>query len=603
VIAPRPIAQSRTDSDGSFAIDLSTAAADVPDPGVFKEGQSKNHIETIHERPSPDSLFLTATGGSTGAGFNSAIKFSLTLGDVTGLRAVKINELTTVLTAFIYAHAMTEIPGPMISGKSIVRALVDPERGTLRPIFNEGANTPAMINTLANIVAACVRSNGPQSQACSALFAAAPTIIAPGRPYSRTQTPADTLEALNNIALSPIHNVRQLYALTPSNPVYTPFLTSQPRAFTIALNFTEGGLRHPAGIAFDSVSNAIWIANEGGNSVIELGAAADNLGRPLSPPRGFTGGGLSAPIAIKFVEIPPQKSSSSEPARPSLWVANKAGDSLTEILLPKPGKAGPPTLRRISGNGLNAPVDLLETGAGIFSDSRGESFSNQVIAVANSGSNEVSLFKPISGLPCGPPIRVEGLKRATGIGIGINGIWVADTAADALFAIEPPDYSCKGAGVLGKIAAAHLIAPQFITQEMQSGATSVTNAGSKSVAVFSHSDIGGPHPAFLPRELAGSPFTGGGLDGPAGIVIDGDSNAWVANNAPGANSISEIGHVTDIFGNTVGTGLPLSPAVGFNGPGLDRPFAIAIDKSGSVWVTNRGGNSVTVFLGAAIAPL
>src|SRR5260370_25367117 len=106
------------------------------------------------------------------------------------------------------------------------------------------------------------------------------------------------MEALKNIALSPIHNVSQLYTLTPSKTVYTPVLTSPPRAFTIALNFTGGGLKSPAGIAFDSVSNAVWIANEGGNSVVELGAAADNFGRPLSPPRGFTAGGLSAPVAI-----------------------------------------------------------------------------------------------------------------------------------------------------------------------------------------------------------------------------------------------------------------------------------------------------------------
>ena len=131
----------------------------------------------------------------------------------------------------------------------------------------------------------------------------------------------------------------------------------------------------------------------------------------------------------------------------------------------------------------------------------------------------------------------------------------------------------------------------------------MTNAGNNSVAVFS--DLSRVDPRALsntPRELTGSPFKGGGLNNPAGIVIDGNANAWVANSAPGANSISEIGHVSDMFGNTTGTGAPLSPEAGFVGPGLDRPFGIALDNSGNVWVTNRGGNSVTVFLGVALPP-
>ena len=85
----------------------------------------------------------------------------------------------------------------------------------------------------------------------------------------------------------------------------------------------------------------------------------------------------------------------------------------------------------------------------------------------------------------------------------------------------------------------------------------------------------------------------------AGVVIDGDANAWVANNAPGANSISEIGHVTKMFAHT---GMPLSPDAGFDGPALARPFGIAIDGAGDVWVTNPDSNSVTVFFGVAVAP-
>jgi hypothetical protein len=244
--ASMPIAKAQTDSHGSFAIDLSKAAADVSEEvrTYDESGRLKKDTETIRERPAPFSLFLIATGGSTGAGVNSATKLSLALGDITGLRAVTINELTTVATAFMYAHAMTQAVGLTINRTSIARALVDPEGGKLRPIFNEGTNSPATINTLADIVAACVRSNGPKSRACSALFAAAPTVVNPGGPRSGTQTPTDTMEAIQNIALRPIYDISQLYALIPSKPVYIPFLSSAPSAFTIALNFARGGLKH-----------------------------------------------------------------------------------------------------------------------------------------------------------------------------------------------------------------------------------------------------------------------------------------------------------------------------------------------------------------------
>jgi hypothetical protein len=81
---PMPVAHSRTDSHGSFIIDLSSAAADVPSQEETHDeaGQLKYHTETIRELPAPNSLFLTASGGSTGAGANSATKLSLALGDI-----------------------------------------------------------------------------------------------------------------------------------------------------------------------------------------------------------------------------------------------------------------------------------------------------------------------------------------------------------------------------------------------------------------------------------------------------------------------------------------------------------------------------------------
>lgn len=86
--------------------------------------------------------------------------------------------------------------------------------------------------------------------------------------------------------------------------------------------------------------------------------------------------------------------------------------------------------------------------------------------------------------------------------------------------------------------------------------------------------------------------TGGGLDLPTAIAIDGNSQVWVTN---GNNSVSE-------FSNS---GTPLSPSAAFTDTSLSEPTGIAIDLAGSVWVVNQSNNSVTRILGVAapVAPL
>jgi hypothetical protein len=73
----------------------------------------------------------------------------------------------------------------------------------------------------------------------------------PRVPYAPTPAPADTIAALENIALWPQRNVEQLFALLPAKPPYLPILTSALQDFMITLNFARGGFNHPAGIAID----------------------------------------------------------------------------------------------------------------------------------------------------------------------------------------------------------------------------------------------------------------------------------------------------------------------------------------------------------------
>jgi hypothetical protein len=100
-----------------------------------------------------------------------------------------------------------------------------------------------------------------------------------------------------------------------------------------------------------------------------------------------------------------------------------------------------------------------------------------------------------------------------------------------------------------------------------------------------------------------STYTGGGLNMPVSVAVDGNGFIWIANSAN--NSISA-------FNNS---GVAQSGTSGYNGVGVfssgttadfSAPSAIVLDNTGGVWVTNKTGNSLThVFTGAApvVTPL
>jgi streptogramin lyase len=67
---------------------------------------------------------------------------------------------------------------------------------------------------------------------------------------------------------------------------------------------------------------------------------------------------------------------------------------------------------------------------------------------------------------------------------------------------------------------------------------------------------------------------------------------WIANFQGG--SVSELAGA-----GANAPGSALSSAKGFTASALIQPFAVAIDPSGNLWVTNFGSDSVTEFIGVA----
>ena len=81
-------------------------------------------------------------------------------------------------------------------------------------------------------------------------------------------------------------------------------------------------------------------------------------------------------------------------------------------------------------------------------------------------------------------------------------------------------------------------------------------------------------------------FTGGGLNDPYAVAVDGLGNVWATNigvSGAGANSVSEF----------TNGGSPTSTGTGYIGGNLSDPFSIAMDSTGNAWVANKSNSTVT----------
>lgn len=293
-------------------------------------------------------VFLTATGGNAGYNNNPNLAMMAALGPCGNLSSstfILMNEVTTVGSVWALAPFMTgatQIGAPASNAVGLANAFAD-----VNTLVNTaagsspggglagGTSVPASeINTLANILAACINSSGGTAgdhSSCGNLFAAAQ----PG-----ANAPTDTLTAAMNIAQNPALNVASLYALASPTAPFQPSLSSQPANWTVAVKFS-GVANSPSALAVDATGN-IWVANAGNNTVTEL---APN-GAVLSG-NGFQAS-FNAPSAIAV------------DSAGGVWVTNKGNNTVSRLTSSGSPMAGSP----YSGGGLNAPMAISFDGLG-----------------------------------------------------------------------------------------------------------------------------------------------------------------------------------------------------------------------------------------------
>jgi glucuronoarabinoxylan endo-1,4-beta-xylanase len=198
-------------------------------------------------------VYLLATGGNPGlAGGtnNTAIALVAALGSCSSLSSstfIIVNEVTTVAAVAALSPYMTS-PTSIGSGTSDATALT--AAFTLASQFantatgtSPGTAVPAgdavpstLINSLADIVSACVNSAGGiagDGSSCGTLF----TDSTP----SGGAAPTDVATALLNILNNPTGNLTSLFALLPSSPPFESALNAAPSSWAIGLITTPAG--------------------------------------------------------------------------------------------------------------------------------------------------------------------------------------------------------------------------------------------------------------------------------------------------------------------------------------------------------------------------
>jgi hypothetical protein len=232
-------------------------------------------------------VYLYAGGGNPGGGTNTHIGLMAVLGncpaagDFSSVPFVEINEVSTIAAAYAMAgyasdatHVSTNGSTQALTGIANAFAtasnLVDLGSGlalTSTPAGN-GTVPTQTINTLANILAACVNTadvlgfgflpNFP-SPSCFALVENASTL---GNTNGGGNAATDTAGAAINIAHYPGNAVATLFALPTATPPFSNALSTQPNDFSLSIVFT-GGLVSAGRPAVDAQGD-VWIADYNG---------------------------------------------------------------------------------------------------------------------------------------------------------------------------------------------------------------------------------------------------------------------------------------------------------------------------------------------------
>jgi hypothetical protein len=588
-------ATTTTDSSGSFS---------------FTKGAGGNGTTSTYTCPTTVGdpvVYVVSQGGNTqnngGSSTNSAAAFIAIYGSCASLSAsnsVYMSEVTTVATMAAIQQFFDPTTDTLSAdGTGQQRAIVGNLPNTIALLADSTTGlavpsttttgvgvsltaTPetAKVNTLANIISACINGATSADPSCGTLFASAVppaasvTNLNPSTPFA---TATDTLQALYYIFTNPTNtpngstpNLGALFGLQTSvGAPYVPALASAPTDWSIGISYGSsstcgtGGnfISSPTDINIDGQDN-VWFGNAqtGGNlsSISAAGAPLQcvNFDAGLNGPGGTidsAGNVWSAGPATLYRYNPSTQAKLAFPVTvgPLAITADGVGNIYFTAVA---GSVG--SLYQLPGaataGGVVLPVQISST----------------------VGASPLRLMPDFQGIAAPIPPATVGIPNPVNI-------WVT-SGTNSVAEVSP---STASGNLNGFITTPH-------TTSGNSWGISVTKPGGVFVSSLNSSviDYGLP-PSY--GSAPGFPFTAAasaGINGPKGVTIDGRLNLWIPN--ANAASVSEIS----------AAGVALSPATGFAKATsyLNANSVTAVDQAGNVWVVGTGNTFVTEIVGEGV---
>jgi streptogramin lyase len=529
-----------TDANGGF-----TVPAGYPCPAVASQ------------------LYIVVRGGQVGSSAsNSAITLATPIGacnQVTASSQFVINEVTTAATVWGLAQFLSSggnVGASATNTQGIVNAVATV--GNLANLavgtspgasFPKGGSSPAAgINSLANLLNTC--TTAASSAGCSQFFSNTVPSVGPA--------PTNTLDAALNLVRNPGANVAALYTQSTASSAFGPALSKVPSDWTMFINYTGAGMSSPSGVGVDASGN-VWVA-----SYFSAGSQSSGAVSEFSPtgnavfPNGITSGGLfhSYGLAVD--------------AQNNVWVPNE--DS---------------TGSGVNG-GLGSVTTLSSTGqvtsgasgyyaGGIYYPIAVAVDTNATTWVINYGNSSLTLLsstgQPLSGANgyMSPklvfPVAIALDANHNGWLANQEDVTVTKVSADGS---QFTSYSCcNGASGIaidqrGDVWVANYYGDSI--SQLGSDGTVISSGYSDNKASIWH---------------------------PQGIAIDGSGHVWVTNYLGSS--------ITELAGSAASSpGQILSPTAGYTrDAGLVEAYAVAIDASGNLWITNFFTNTLTEVVGLA----